>query len=98
LLFCEFWPFGVRKARIREEFGKRRERSATRSPTRSSACPRGSAFAFASRRPVLATAINASLNGLAFERAADPDAIPDEVFAEFSGVLACAVAAPAADD
>jgi hypothetical protein len=49
--------------------------------------------------PVLATAINASLNGLAFERAADPDAIPDEVFAEFiSAVLACAVAAPEADD
>jgi hypothetical protein len=45
--------------------------------------------------PVLATAIGASLNGLAFERAADPEAVPDEVFAEFiSAVLAGAVAAP----
>jgi len=26
----------------------------------------------------------ASLNGLAFERAADPTALPDEIFAEFS--------------
>jgi hypothetical protein len=45
--------------------------------------------------PVLATAIAASLNGLAFERAADPDVLPDEVFAEFvTAVLGCAVAAP----
>ena len=38
----------------------------------------------------------ASLNGLAFERAADPNALPDEVFAEFvTAVLGCAIAAPA---
>jgi hypothetical protein len=44
---------------------------------------------------VLATAIAASLNGLAFERAADPDSLPDEVFAEFVvAVLGCAIAAP----
>ena len=37
----------------------------------------------------------APLNGLAFERAADPDALPDEVFAEFvTAVLGCAIAAP----
>ncbi|MGA8805166.1 MAG: hypothetical protein WA701_05310 [Solirubrobacterales bacterium] len=37
----------------------------------------------------------APLNGLAFERAADPDALPDEVFAEFvAAVLGCAIAAP----
>ena len=45
---------------------------------------------------MLATAIAACLNGLAFERAADPDALPDEVFAEFvTAVLGCAIAAPA---
>jgi hypothetical protein len=44
---------------------------------------------------VLATAVGAALNGLAFERAADPDAMPDEVFAEFvSAVLACSISAP----
>ena len=44
--------------------------------------------------PVLATAIAASINGLAFERAADPDALPEEVFAEFvTAVLGCAIAA-----
>jgi hypothetical protein len=42
----------------------------------------------------LATAIAASLNGLAFERAADPNALPDEGFAEFvTAVLGCAIAA-----
>ena len=45
--------------------------------------------------PVLATAISGTLNGLAFERAADSDAIPDEVFADFiTAILACAIAAP----
>jgi hypothetical protein len=42
-----------------------------------------------------AMAIAASLNRLAFERAADPDALPNEVFAEFvTAVLGCAIAAP----
>ena len=45
--------------------------------------------------PMLATAIAASLNGLAFERAADPKALPDDVFAEFvTAVLGCAIAEP----
>jgi len=40
-------------------------------------------------------AIAASLNGLAFERTADPGALPDELFAEFvTAVLGCAIAAP----
>jgi hypothetical protein len=43
----------------------------------------------------LATAIAASLSGLAFERAAGPEALPDEVFTEFvTAVLGCAIAAP----
>ena len=37
----------------------------------------------------------APLNGLAFERAADPGALLDEVVAEFvTAVLGCAIAAP----
>jgi hypothetical protein len=45
--------------------------------------------------PVLATPIAASLNGLTFERAADTEALPDEVFAEFvTAVLGCAISAP----
>lgn len=41
-------------------------------------------------------ALRFPLNGLAFERSADPDALPDEVFAEFvTAVLGCAIAAPA---
>jgi AcrR family transcriptional regulator len=95
LLFYEFWSFGVRNPRIREEFGKRREavRDALAETLERVAGELGFELRFPA--PVLATAIYASLSGLAFERAADPDAIPDEVFAEFiSAVLACAVAAP----
>jgi hypothetical protein len=45
----------------------------------------------------LATAIAASLNGLV--RAADPEALPDEVFAEFvSAVLGCAITAPGTNE
>lgn len=43
--------------------------------------------------PMLATAINATLNGLAFERAADPGAISDEVLGEFvAAILGCSIA------
>jgi len=46
---------------------------------------------------VLASAISATLNGLAFEAAADPEAIPDDVFAEFiAAILACSIAVPSA--
>jgi AcrR family transcriptional regulator len=99
LLFYEFWSFGVRNAKIREEFGKRREAVRDALADTLERVARELGFRLRFPAPVLATAINASLNGLAFERAADPDAIPDEVFAEFiSAVLACAVAAPEADD
>ena len=43
--------------------------------------------------PMLATAIGATLNGLAFERAADPSAISDEVLGEFvAAILGCSIA------
>ena len=95
LLFYEFWSFGVRNAKIREEFGKRRDavRDALADTLEQTAQQLGFQLRFPA--PQLATAVSAALNGLAFERAANPDAIPDEVFAEFiSAVLACSVAAP----
>ena len=95
LLFYEFWSFGVRNAKIREEFAKRRDavRDALADTLERTAQQLGFQLRFPA--PQLATAVSAALNGLAFERAANPDAIPDEVFAEFiSAVLACSVAAP----
>ena len=95
LLFYEFWSFGVRNPKTRQEFARRRQavRDALAETLERVAAQLGFRPRFPA--PQLATAIGATLNGLAFERAADPDAIPDEVFAEFiAAILACSVAAP----
>lgn len=95
VLFYEFWSYGVRTARIQDEFAQRRQavRDALAETLERVANQLGFELRFPA--PALATAIGAALNGLAFERAADPEAVPDEVFAEFiSAVLACSVAAP----
>jgi AcrR family transcriptional regulator len=94
LLFYEFWSFGVRNAEIQGEFSKRRDavREALAETLERVAEQHGFRLRFPA--PVLAAAVSAALNGLAFERAADPDSIPDDVFAEFiSAVLACSIAA-----
>lgn len=98
LLFYEFWSFGVRNAKIRAEFGKRRQAVSDALADTLERVAAQAGFRLRFPAPVLATAIGATLNGLAFERAADPDAIPDEVFEEFiAAVLACSVAAPESD-
>ena len=95
LLFYEFWSFGVRNPKTREEFAKRRQavRDALAETLERLAAELGFELRFPA--PALAAAISATLNGLAFEHAADPDAIPEAVFSEFIGaILACSVAAP----
>lgn len=95
LLFYEFWSLSVRNPELQDELAKRRDaiRDALAETLERVAAELGFELRFAA--PALATAIAASLNGLAFERAADPDALPDEVFAEFiTAVLGCAIAAP----
>jgi AcrR family transcriptional regulator len=95
LLFYEFWSFGVRSATLREEFATRRQAVSDALADTLERVAAQIGFRLRFPAPVLATAISATLNGLAFERAADPDAIPDEVIAEFiSAILACSVAAP----
>jgi AcrR family transcriptional regulator len=96
LLFYEFWSVSVRDAGLQGELAKRRDaiRDALADTLERVASEHGFELRFPA--PVLATAIAASLNGLAFERAADPEALPDEVFGEFiAAVLGCAIAAPA---
>lgn len=93
LLFYELWSFGVRKARIRGEFAKRRQavRDALAETLDRLAAQLGFELRFPS--PMLATAISAALNGLAFERAADPGALSDEVLGEFvAAILGCSIA------
>jgi AcrR family transcriptional regulator len=93
LLFYEFWSFGVRSARIRGEFAKRRQavQDALAETLDRLAAQLGFELRFPA--PMLATAIGATLNGLAFERAADPGAISDEVLGEFvAAILGCSIA------
>lgn len=95
LLYYEFWSLSVRNPELQGELAKRREviRDALAETLERVAKQHGFKLRFPA--PQLATAIAASLNGLAFERAASPDALPDEVFAEFvTAVLGCAIAAP----
>jgi AcrR family transcriptional regulator len=95
LLFYEFWSLSVRNPELQGELAKRRDaiRDALAETLERVAKRHGFELRFPA--PVLATAIAASLNGLAFERAADPKALPDEVFTEFvTAVLGCAIAAP----
>ncbi|HEU5159402.1 MAG TPA: TetR/AcrR family transcriptional regulator [Streptosporangiaceae bacterium] len=95
LLFYEFWSLSVRNPELHGELAKRRDaiRDALARALERVAGRHGFQLRFPA--PVLATAIAASLNGLAFERAADPEALPEEVFAEFvTAVLGCAIAAP----
>jgi AcrR family transcriptional regulator len=95
LLFYEFWSLSVRNPELQGELAKRRDaiRDALAETLERVAKRHGFELRFPA--PVLATAIAASLNGLAFERAADPKALPDDVFAEFvTAVLGCAIATP----
>jgi AcrR family transcriptional regulator len=92
LLFYEFWSFGVRSARIQGEFAKRRQavQDALAETLDRLAAQLGFELRFPA--PMLATAISATLNGLAFERAADPGAISDEVLGEFvAAILGCSI-------
>ena len=95
LLFYEFWSLSVRNPALQGALALRRDaiRDALAETLERVAARAGFELRFPA--PALATAIAASLNGLAFERAADPDSVPDEVFAEFvTAVLGCAIAAP----
>jgi AcrR family transcriptional regulator len=92
LLFYEFWSFGVRNARIQGEFAKRRQavQDALAETLDRLAAQLGFELRFPA--PMLATAISATLNGLAFERAADPGSISDEVLGEFvAAILGCSI-------
>ena len=95
LLFYEFWSLSVRNPDLRDELAKRRD--AIRDALAETLERVAEELGFELRFPAqaLATAIAASVNGLAFERAADPEALPDDVFAEFiTAVLGCAISAP----
>jgi AcrR family transcriptional regulator len=81
LLFYEFWSYGVRNASLRSEFEARRRtaREAISRPLAEAASQLGHRPRYPPEQ--LAAALSGVINGLAFERAVDPESIPDEMFA-----------------
>lgn len=81
LLFYEFWSSGVRDPRLREEFDRRRHEVRDAIAEALEAVARGQGMRLRYPADQLAGAIAAVINGLAFERAADPESTPHELVA-----------------
>jgi AcrR family transcriptional regulator len=81
LVFYEFWSAGIRDRRLRAEFGRMRQ--TVRSEMAAAIQAVGKTHGFQLRFPAdqLAAAVIAVINGLAFERVADPEAISEELAA-----------------
>ena len=81
LLFYEFWSYGVRTAELRSEFEARRAaaREAIAAPLAEVAAERGLKLRYPAEE--LAAALSGVINGLAFERTVDPDAMSEQVAA-----------------
>jgi len=95
LLFYEFWSSGVREPRLRRGFERRRSqvREAIADALETLAGRLGTRLRYPADQ--LAGVIAAVINGLAFERAADPDAIPQELVALSVWSLVGAATSPA---
>ena len=81
LLFFEFWSYGVRNPRLRDEFDTRRQavRGVVAEGLQRLADRQDRELRYSPDR--LAPVVMAVINGLAFERVADPEAISDELYA-----------------
>lgn len=80
LLFYEFWSYGIRNPRLRQEFEERRCAVRDALARAIAAVTKRSGLEARFPEDQLATAVAAVINGLAFERVANPEAIPDELF------------------
>jgi AcrR family transcriptional regulator len=83
LLFYEFWSYGVRNRRLRSEFDARRRaaREAIVRPLAKAAEAQGLVLRYPPEQ--LAAALSGVINGLAFERTADPATLSEQVAAFF---------------
>ncbi len=80
LLFFEFWAYGARNESLQGEFAKQRE---TEQDIIAAAVKRQmdqAGIELSLPAEQIAVGIGALINGLAFERALDPDSVPDELF------------------
>ena len=91
LLYFEFWAYGVRNPELHDEFTRRRRavQDVIAQVLERAAEARGVEFPYPTEQ--LAIGLSAAINGLAFERAADPGAVPDEVFALMVSALTTAI-------
>ena len=80
LLYFEFWAYGARNPKLREEFGKRRVaiQKVLAEMIERQCAELGLQIPIAAEQ--VAVALGAMINGLAFERVIDPDSVPDELF------------------
>jgi AcrR family transcriptional regulator len=80
LLFFEFWAYGARNDRLREEFVKQREAEMKiiAEAVESQTAAAGVELPLPAEQ--VAVGIGALINGLAFERTLDPASVPDELF------------------
>ncbi len=95
LLFFEFWAYGVRTPRLHEEFAKRRRvvQNTIADVIGRAADTLDLQLPYPAEQ--LAVGLGAAINGLAFERVADPGVVPDELFSFMVSALATAIFAAA---
>jgi AcrR family transcriptional regulator len=80
LVFFEFWAYGARNERLREEFVKQREAEVKIIATAVERQTAAAGVQLPLPADKIAVGIGALINGLAFERTLDPDSVPDELF------------------
>ena len=94
LLFIEFWSYAVRDPELRPRIAARYGAFRDATLRLIEEAGRELELDFLLAPPALATAVNALADGIALEKMADPDAIPDELFGEVLGLLFGSIASP----
>ncbi len=96
LLFMEFWAYGVRDARVRPKVAERFAQMRNVLTTLIAEGVREFDLELALPAEQLAIAIDALADGIARQKLADPDAVPDELMGEVLSLLFSAATRPAA--
>jgi AcrR family transcriptional regulator len=95
LLFMEFWAYGVRDARVRPKVAARFAQMRHVLTTLIADGVRDFDLELAIPAEHLAVAIDALADGIARQKLADPDAVPDDLMGRVIALLLAAVSAPA---
>lgn len=87
LLLHEYWALAVRDAKLRERYAQRQRALRAHLAKALEARHRTTGIALTSTAETLATGIIALASGLAQERIADPEAVPEELLGELLSLL-----------